>query len=52
MTAKADEPRTLMKVPVSTHAAIRCRAKELNISMLDYIVKLVRDDTGGKIDEA
>lgn len=52
MTAKADEPRTLVKVPVSIHAQIERRAKELNISMLDYITNLVREDSGGKKHEA
>jgi hypothetical protein len=45
MTAKADEPRTMIKVPVSLRTEIKRRAKARDVSMMDYLAGLVYPET-------
>lgn len=46
MTAKADEPRTTMKIPVSLREIIRVRAQDRKMTMMDYIIQLVNENPG------
>ncbi len=41
MTKKANEPRTLLKVPVSLHTEIKHRAWQRKMTMMDYLKSIV-----------
>ena len=47
MTAKADEPRTLIKVPVSFRTVMRQRAKTNDTTMIAEIMKLIENKARG-----
>jgi hypothetical protein len=42
MTAKADEPRTVIKVPVSSRNFIREKAKKRGMKIMDYVLYAVK----------
>jgi hypothetical protein len=41
MTQKAAEDRTTMKVPVSFRELVRQRAKDCDMTMMDYLVETI-----------
>jgi hypothetical protein len=51
MSAKAPEPRTMMKMPTSLRDEIKRKAKQMDVSMMDYVKWLI-DKEKARLQEA